>query len=158
MSLVLMIAYIGVRLELHEMASAKMAEFAARTPGADNWAVIPRMLNPFMWDGIVQTKNHLVKVAVHPKKGVSKEIARVDRGASTEIVKRAAQANSADVLLRFARFPAVRVEGMQSGYRVTFFDFRFYNETGKTALGAEIIMDQSMHVTGESLSFAQTLR
>jgi hypothetical protein len=141
------------------MKCSKMEEFAAHSPGADKWAVFPQMLNPLMWDGILQTTNQLVKVPVHVTEGVGKEVARVDRGgASTEILKQAAQAESADVLLRFARFPGVRIEGMQFGYRVTFFDFRFYDETDKTTLGAEIIMDQSMHVTKQSLSFAQTLR
>jgi inner membrane protein len=158
MSIVLVIAYIGVRFELHEMASSKMEEFAARTPGADKWAVFPQMLNPLVWNGILQTKSQFVKVPIHVTEGVGKEVARVERGASTGLVKQAAEAVSADVLLRFARFPGVRTEGMQFGYRLTFFDFRFYNETDKTALGAEIIMDQSMHVTKESLSFAQTLR
>jgi hypothetical protein len=111
-----------------------------------------------MWDGILQTKNQLVKVPVHATEGVGKEVARLERGTFTDIVKQAAQTESGDVLLRFARFPGIRVEGMQFGYRVTLFDFRFYDETDKTTLGAEIIMDQSMHVTKESLSFNQTLR
>ena len=114
-SLVLVIVYIGVRFELHEMASSRLEELVAKTPGADKWAAFPQMLNPFMWDGIVQTKTQLFKLNVHATEGVGKELARIERGAATDIVKQAAQAESADVLLRFARFLAVRVEGMQFG-------------------------------------------
>jgi inner membrane protein len=158
MSLVLVIAYIGVRIELHEMAKSKMAEFVAHDPTADKWAVLPQMLSPFTWDGIVQTKTQLVRLNLNVREGAGRETARVERGVSTEIVRQAANAKSADVLLRFARFPAVRVEANRFGYGVTFFDFRFYNETGKTALGAEVTLDKSMRVVRESLSFVQTLR
>ena len=65
-----------------------------------------------------------------------------------------------DVLLRFSRFPVTRMEGIRFGavgYRVLLYDFRFYDEVDHTALGSEVILDQSLHVVKESTSFAQTV-
>jgi inner membrane protein len=160
-SLIAVIIYMGARFELHEMAVSQVETFAARTPGAEKWAAFPTMLNPFEWEGIIQTKTELIKVRVDAQDGVSGEIARVDRGGSSQITDEAAKAVTAASLLRFARFPANKVEGMRFGaigYRVLFFDFRFYDEIDKTGLGAEVILDQSFHVLKENLSFAQTIK
>jgi hypothetical protein len=147
-----------MRVELHEMAKARMKAFAAGTPAAAKWAVFPRMLDPFTWDGIAQVDNQLVRMRVHALNGVENEIARMDRGSSTEVVEQARKAESADVLLRFARFPAVQVENLDLGYRVTFLDFSFYSERFHTALACEVILDRTLRIVRESLSFDQSVR
>jgi inner membrane protein len=158
-SLILAVAYIGVRVELRNAAAAHMQQFAARTPAVESWALLPTMLNPVAWNGILKTKAQFVEVRVDAIRGVGAEIARADRGSEpSEIVRQAEQCESAAALLRFARFPATRVETKQSGYRVLFYDFRFYNEAQNTALGAEVLLDRSLHVTKESLSFVQSVR
>ena len=75
----------------------------------------------------------------------------------TQISEAAVTAQSASVLLGFARFPVVRVEGMQSGYRVTILDFRFYREETNSSLAAEVILDNSLRVVRESLAFDQII-
>jgi inner membrane protein len=158
LSLVLVITYVGMRVELRRLAASQMAEFAARTPSAEQWAVLPTMANPFVWDGFVKTRTQWLMVRIHATKGGQGDIARIERGAFSDAVKHAAQAETAAALLRFARFPAVRVEGVESGYRVLFMDFRFYNEARKTSLGAEVLLDQSFQVRKETLSFAQSVK
>ena len=158
LSLVLTITYVGMRMELRRLAALQIAEFAARTPSVEQWAVLPTMANPFVWDGFVKTQTQWLMVRVHATKGFQGEIARIERGAFSDVVKHAAQAETAAALLRFARFPAVRVEGIDSGYRVLFMDFRFYNEARKTSLGAEVLLDQSFQVRKETLSFVQSVK
>jgi inner membrane protein len=157
-SLFLVVAYIGMRVELQRLAASQMEKFAARTPSAEQWAVLPTMANPFVWDGVLKTKSQWLMVRVHATEGVHGEIARIDRGAVSDVVKYAAQAETAAALLRFARFPAVRVEDIESGYRVLFMDFRFYNEARKTSLGAEVLLDSSFQVKKETLSFVQSVK
>jgi inner membrane protein len=157
MSLVLVVAYIGARIELRNLAAGQMEAFVARTPGTERSAVLPTM-SPFVWEGIVGTKTQWIKVNVHAIDGVKGEIARIERGAASDVVNRASGTESAAAFLRFARFPAVRVEGMEFGYRVLFMDFRFYNETRKTALGAEIFLDRSTNVTRQDVSFAESVK
>jgi inner membrane protein len=158
LSLFLAATYIGMRMELHRLAASQMETFAARTPSAEQWAVLPTMANPFVWDGVLKTQTQWLMVRVHATEGVHGEIARIDRGAVSDVVKHAAQAETAAALLRFARFPAVRVEDIESGYRVVFLDFRFYNEARKTSLGAEVLLDPSFQVKKETLSFVQSVK
>ena len=159
-SLALALAYISARTELHRMAAANVEAIAAKTRGVENWAVLPEMLNPLHWEGVIETKTEVVKFPVyalrHPVAHLD-EGTQMDRGPSSEIVAQAATARSAASLLRFARFPVTRVVQIPSGYRVTFLDFRFYSETTNTALASEVILDQSLHVVKEGLSFVQPI-
>jgi hypothetical protein len=155
LSLILVTTYIGGRIELRRMAASQMERYAAQTPDAQEWAVLPTMLNPLVWDGIVKTSTHWVKVRLHSTEGVQSELARIERGRFSDVAYRAAEAKSAAALLRFARFPAVRVETTESGYRVLFMDFRFYNERTKTAAAAEVDLDRSFRITKQSVSFIE---
>lgn len=160
-SLIGVTIYIGARVELHEMAKSQMEMFVAGTPGVEGWAVFPTMLSPFRWEGIVQTNSQLLKVSLDAQDGIERELARIDRGGSSRITEEAAKSQSAAALLRFARFPGNKVEGIRFGaigYRVLFFDFRFYDEIENTALGSEVVLDQSFHVLKENLSFSQTIK
>lgn len=155
LSLLVALTYVGVRIELRELAAGKMRELVEHTPSVEDWSLLPTMLNPAAWNGILKTGTQFVEVRIDAFRGVGAEIARLDRNAPSAIVEEAQKAESAAALLRFARFPAVRADMTASGYRVLFFDFRFYNERQQTALGAEVILDGSLHVTKESLSFVQ---
>jgi len=48
-----------------------METFVAHTPGTEKWAVFPTMLNPFEWEGIIQTDKEYIKVKVDAQDGVS---------------------------------------------------------------------------------------
>jgi len=151
LSLVAVIAYIGARVELRSLAAAHMEK------SDGEWAVFPTVLNPFIWEGIVGTKTEWVKLRVHSLHGIEGEITHTPRGSFSEIEKRAAATYSAAVLLRFARFPFVRTEKTNTGYRVKFIDFRFYNEKSQTGLSAEVLLDPSLNVTNENISFIRSI-
>jgi hypothetical protein len=85
------------------------------------------------------------------------EVTKMDQALPSEIPKQALESESAKVLLPFARFPVMRVQGTDYGYRILIFDFRFYNETTNTALGSEIVLDRSFKITKETLAFQKTL-
>jgi hypothetical protein len=75
----------------------------------------------------------------------------------SEVLARATATRSAQAFLRFARFPITRVDPSPPGYRVTFMDFRFYRPATATALGSEVLLDQSLSVVEENLSFVQRI-
>jgi inner membrane protein len=156
-SLALVIVYIGFRVELRNDARSQLARYTARLPGFQQSAVMPRMLDPWTWDGIIETTDEMRKVSISALDGVGVELARMPKGHPIHVSEFAATARSASVLLGFARFPVIRVEGMQSGYRVTFLDFRFYREDANASLAAEVILDNTLHVVKESLAFDQTI-
>ena len=148
--------YVGARIELRELAGSQVQALATRTPGTEKWSVAPEILTPLVWQGVLQSKKNVMKVSIDPIDGLMTVTARMERAAITEIPKQALGSQSAMVLLPFARFPVMRMHGTDYGYRVELFDFRFYNETTKTALGSEILMDRSFQITKETLSFQKT--
>ena len=100
----------------------------------------------------------MLKVSIDPLDEMMTEVNRTERFLPIQIPKQALQSESASVLLPFARFPVMRMEGLNSGgHRVLIFDYRFYDDVTNTALGAEIILDRSFHITKESLEFQKEL-
>jgi inner membrane protein len=152
-SILLVLVYIGIRIDLHAEARDQLASYTSALPGVESSAVFPQMANPRLWDGIIETNEEMIKVRIDTRHGVDGELARMPKGASSEIIGHAATARSAETFIRFARFPIIRVDGIESGYRVTFIDFRFYNETTGTAFAAEVLLDQSLRVIKDSLGF-----
>jgi membrane-bound metal-dependent hydrolase YbcI (DUF457 family) len=154
-SLVLALAYVGVRIQLHASAKSRLA-----LPAAEKSAALPRMTNPFAWDGLVQFPDELVKIPVYlldpPDSNpveTEPDLVRFERQPVSAVLTKASAAPSAAALLRFARFPVSRVEQTPSGYRVKFTDFRFYRGSIDDAAGAQVILDQSLNVLEERLSF-----
>ncbi|HYR86217.1 MAG TPA: metal-dependent hydrolase [Terriglobia bacterium] len=156
-SILIALAYIGGRVELRNQARAQLSNFALTVPNFESSAVQPSMLNPWRWDGVIETRSELIKVQLHALRGVERELARMPKSSPSEIIGHAASARSAAVFMGFARFPVTRVEETESGYRVMFIDFRFYNERTRTAFAAEVLLDQALDVVKDSLSFTKTV-
>jgi hypothetical protein len=153
-------AYIGARIELHRLATSTVDAIVRQDPTVEKRAVLPQMLNPWRWEAIVETNTEIEKFPTHALRGPalpSGESTHMYPSPPSEIIKQAASARSAAALLRFARFPVPLVDQLRSGYRVTFLDFRFYREQTNTALAAEVILDQSMRVVNESVSFVHRI-
>lgn len=152
-SILLAFGYIGFRIHLRSEAGTQLDAFASKVAEFERSALLPEALDPALWDGIVETKDQIIKVRVNALAGVTEEIGRAKKGPWSAIVARAAAAPAASSFLGFARFPIARVDGADRGYRVTFTDFRFYNEVESTAFAAEVMLDRSLHVVKDSLSF-----
>jgi inner membrane protein len=159
LSLLLVVFYIGAKAQLHATATAKLRETGVPIRNAKSVAVMPTMWNPLRWDVIATSDTGVARfdICAIPCGEMRAEIIPMNSAPASEIVTRASSAKSAVALLRFARFPVTRVERLNSGYRVTFIDFRFYSEATNTALGSEVILDDSMNVTKENLSFAHAV-
>ena len=157
LSLGIVILYLVARLELRSMATSQVQTFAALTPGTEKWGVAPQILNPLVWEGIVQSKKQMLKVRIDAWDRLITETVRLDRTAPSEIPKQALDSRSAMVLLGFARFPVMRVRSTDFDYRIQIFDFRFYNARTSTALGSEIALDRAFHIKTETLSFQKTI-
>ena len=148
LSLLLGITYIGARIELHSSAVAHTNVYfrnsSVRVP--ERWALMPRMWNPMGWDVIAAYKD-----------GVANNEVSMKTDLASPIVLQAATSHSAAALLRFARFPVTRVEKLQRGYRVTFLEFRFYSSETNTGLAAEVVMDDSLRIISDDISFVHQL-
>jgi len=158
LSVLVALAYIGIRAEFHAEARNQLASYTATLPDLQTSAVFPRMADPRIWDGIIGTKEEMIKVRIDIRHGVDRELARMPQGVSSEIIGHASTALSAGTFIGFARFPVTRIEGTEFGYRVTFIDFRFYNETTGRAFAAEVLLDQSLRVIKDSLGFNKPVK
>jgi inner membrane protein len=164
MSLLLASGYVAFRLESQAIAKSQLNEMAAQFPALERNAVLPQIANLLVWDAVLESKEQIVRFDLHPFLPFVGSIhspdlnyTRMARGPSSELVARAATSRSAAAFLRFARFPVVRVGPVPEGYRVTFLDFRFYRKSMNTALAAEIVLDASLRVVKESLSFTHPI-
>ena len=153
----LVLLYAGGRFELRNLATSQLEALAARTPGTENWAVSPTIMNPLVWEGILGSKKEVVKVSIDPIDEMMTEVTRIKSAGPAEIPRQAFASESAMALLSFARFPVLKMQGTDYGYRILMFDFRFYNQGTSTALGTEIVLDRSYQITKETLSFRKMI-
>jgi hypothetical protein len=149
-------------MEFHSMATAELRTMfpEAGKPQVERSIVIPQALTLRVWDGIVETKDEVTRVPVHvflQPASVDSEPLMMKRSPPSNIQIDAARAPAAAALLRFARIPVTRVEQLPSGYAVTFLDFRFYREANNSALAAKVVLDESLRITTQDLSFVRSL-
>lgn len=159
-AILIAMAYVAARVELHMMVAARVAEYVKQNHGVEKWAVQPHALGSQLWEVTAVSKTGVSKmdVCAVPCPASETEMTLVIENAPpSEVVARAATTQSAAALLRFARFPVTRVAQLPSGYRVTLIDSRFYRPGAMTAVAAVIVLDKSLQVVSESLSFDQTL-
>lgn len=154
-ALVAVLVYVGIRIELRDMAQTRMAEFSPGVRGFHAAAVSPRMLTPRIFTGLVETEDAVFSVRVDAFYGVTRELVRIPKQSPLEITSRAGTARSASAFLGFARFPVVQIKQLAPGYRVMFIDFRFYRESTGTAFAAEVWLDGSLRVVRDTLGFNQ---
>ena len=154
-TILFVVAYAGVRVQLRNEARAQLQGFLSALRSVEKSAVMPQMLDTTRWYGIVATKTEVVRVEIDALHGLTGGILRTDRGSWSQIVSGAARAPAAAAFIGFARFPITRVEGAQFGYRVTFIDFRFYNDADGTAFAADVQLDRSFNVVRDRLGFNQ---
>jgi inner membrane protein len=160
LSLSLAVLYVGGRIELHSLAASNAEAFIQQSRDTKKSAALPEMLNPLLWEVINQTDDGFVRFPVYARRRPATpidELTQMRNSPSSEIITKAATSRSATVLMRFARFPIVDVDQLPSGYRVTFFDFRFYREATGTALGSVVRLDPSLRIEGENLSFVERI-
>jgi membrane-bound metal-dependent hydrolase YbcI (DUF457 family) len=159
-SLGLVLFYVAGRIELHHLAAVRFAAVLSQKPGVEKWAVLPGMLNPFVWQGMFQTGTETGVMSVHALRGPEGPVESVPRGPGglePAALARAAGTPSAAILLRFARFLVVRGGPTEAGYRIAFLDYRFYGRADGRTLGSEVMLDASGSVTKETLSFRQSI-
>jgi inner membrane protein len=153
----LALAYIGTRVQLREMSRERLAEFTSQIATVQRSAVLPQMLEPFVWIGIIETDTDISSVAVNVFSGVTGELARMPKQNSSVIVERAGTARTAEVFRGFARFPVLQVDSLESAYRVLMADFRFHEPDAGIVFGTEILLDKSLRVIGEEMGFNQRI-
>jgi hypothetical protein len=148
MALVVVAVYVGIRVELRDLARIRLAEFVTHVSNHEKSAVIPSMLTPHIFAGIVQTRNETFAVELNILSGVTAELLRMTAAPPSDILARAALSRAGTVFRGFARFPVARVEETVEGYRVMFYDIRYY-----PGFAGRIVLDDKLQVVDETVGF-----
>ena len=153
LSLLIVTGYVGLRLGTRAQAVGRLDAYVETIPGVTSSAVLPRMLNPFEWTGIVESEAKLWRVDIAG--GRVRPDFEMDKMQPSPVTRRAAQSATAATLLGFARFPFNMQQQLDDGYRVYFVDFRFFNQL--TGLASAITLDADLNIVGEEWGFETAL-
>ena len=149
LSLLFVTGYIGLRLGTRAQAVDRLDAYVETIPGTTSSAVLPRMLSPFAWTGVVESDARLWRVDI--ARGQVRLELEIQKMQASRVTRRAAQSAIAATLLGFARFPFNREQQLDSGYRVYFVDFRFYDQL--MGLASTITLDDDLNIIGEEWGF-----
>jgi inner membrane protein len=154
-ALILAAAYLVVRVVARDTARTRLAEFVQQVPGYEQSAVSPRMLTPHVFTGIVEASDEVFLVELNIFRGVTGELVRMRKAPASGVLAQAETSRVGTVFRRFARFPVSRVDEVESGYRVTFVDLRYYQPETGTGFAGTVLLDRTLRVVSESLGFNQ---
>jgi inner membrane protein len=155
-ALVLILLLWGVRDFQHRRA---VAALDARTyHGADpvRASAFPYPLNPFVWYGIVETRDFFERMLVDswtPEVDPQGRAVTRYKPEETPITETAKRTRLGRVYLDWARYPVAEAEQVENGYRVRFYDLRFMypDREGRTPLGASVWLDNNLAVIAEAM-------
>jgi inner membrane protein len=156
-SMLVALVYIGARINARDTARHELEGYTSKITDYRVSAVLPRFMNMRMWDGIIGTEDSIVKARIDTETGTVTEVARLAKIENSQIIDAAAATRTARAVLGFARFPVTRVHKTENGYRVTFLDFRFYDEVSRRSFAADVELDHAMNVTNETLAFNESI-
>jgi membrane-bound metal-dependent hydrolase YbcI (DUF457 family) len=160
-ALALLAVYVGARWTLHARALRVMEAQLFHDEAPLRVGAFPEGTNPFLWDGVVATRNTLqearVPVAAGPR--FSSESARVfPKPADSPVLEAARSAPLSVEFLRYAEFPRAQVERTESGYRVEIDDLRFDRTmTGSGGISVEVELDEHAQVLLERMRWGHPL-
>jgi inner membrane protein len=153
---VLVFAYVGARLVLHERAVTLINSRLYNGAPPLATGAFPDSPSPFHWAGVIITESNLLRADVPIFIGTydpfaAKSFYKPEESPALD----AARASSTAILfLSFARFPRAHVERSDRGYHIEITDMRF--EIGAPpghSMMAAIDVDEKAHVMHEELKF-----
>jgi inner membrane protein len=147
----LAVAYVGSRVILRDIARDQLAAVHAESSPV-RVAVIPEMLNPLAWTGLAETEREVLSYRIDLAAKQVEPTKRFPRASLSDVIDAAVSTYTGGVFWSFARFPITDVVESADGYRVKLLDVRFLRAR-RTVFGAEIVLDRSLAVQEEMMSF-----
>jgi len=154
-ALVAVVLMWGVRDFYHRRAVAALESRIYQGRDALRVSAFPYPWNPFVWHGVVETRNFYQTIQVDALRG---EIDPQNRARTyykpeeTPVLEAAKKSYLGRVYLDWARYPLItieRIEDRDVAYRVRFIDLR-YNYVGRsTLLGGSVDLDRNLQVVAQ---------
>ncbi len=154
--IILAVVYVAGLVELRSIARGLFATHFADTRVIQS-TVGPEFLTPFEWTGFIESPTDVSSVTIDVWTHTIRPLASVPKATESAITRAAMSTYTGSVFRSFARFPVTRVSNTGSGYRVLLIDLTFFRPPGQTALSAEILLDATLHVASESISFVRPI-
>ncbi len=139
-SLLLLIAYIGVRGSLHSSAESMLMERSYAGESARRAGAFPDSMSPFLWHGVVETEStmHLLQVPTGPLPNFDPENAlHLHKPEPSPFLDVAQKTDAARQFLSVARFPKATVQRETEGFSVEIKDLK-YDALSQTSRVVEV--------------------
>jgi inner membrane protein len=114
-------------------------------------SAFPTMVNPFDWNGVVETRDFLEPPQVDVRAGQVGKALKYFKPEETQVTLAAKKSRLGRVYLDWAQYPVVEAERLPNdqGYKVTFMDLRFVGtvpDRRRPPLTAYVILDPNRKV------------
>lgn len=157
--LLLLLAYLGARAELHRRATVLLnsREYHGLPPGATS--AFPGALLPFQWRGLVSTASTIEETEISLSPGLQFDPDRTlthYKPQPSLVLDVAQNTETAKTFLAYARFPIATMEPVQLGYRFTLRDLRFpLHDQSPYNIVAIVELSPGLTVTSQELRYAR---
>jgi inner membrane protein len=141
----------------HRQALAELSQGAYSTGTPLRVAALPKLLDPFGWNGIVETETAYHKTELgwtlfdddYPSD--TKVVRKTEQ---RSIVESASKGPTAQIFLDFARFPWFQIEPSEEGYTVSLRDLRFdFASRIRRGFTCTISLNQQLRLVSEEFHF-----
>jgi inner membrane protein len=158
-ALVCMAAWIGVRDFEHRRAVIALNSLTYADEEPLRASAYPSPVNPFVWNGVVETQNFFERTSVNSNAGeVDPQRTAVIRYKPQEspVTLAAKRSYLGRIYLDWAQYPVTDVDVLpdQKNYIVRFTDLRFAyisDRRKESTLGGYVILDHNLHVVSEGM-------
>jgi inner membrane protein len=141
----------------HRQAVAELNQGVYSTGTPLRVAALPKLFDPFGWNGIVETQTAYHKTEVGSALSPGNYPSRtnvVHKTESNDIVESASKGPYARTFLEFARFPSFQIEPSEEGYTVALRDLRFdFASRTRRGFTCTISLDRQRLLVSEDFHF-----
>lgn len=160
-ALLLVVVYATERGILHQRALQTLMAHDYHGAAPLSAGAFPDSVSPFLWNGLVATRNTIEEVSVPVGSGdefhaeSSLSIYKPETSLALNVAQRTP---FAEQFLRFAQFPIAELQTIPAGSEVTIRDLRFASDPDASGnIRVVIDLDSQFHVRSEELEFGSAV-
>jgi len=161
-SLILLIAYVGLRVMLHTGVVASLDPHSYGGESARRVAAFPDKISPFTWHGVVETQSLLCQVTVPTVFGKSFDAESAECVHKPEPSPALSAAGDSDAVRAYVRaepFPRAMVSKTRDGYEVVIRSMRDVDEhETRDSIAVRVDLDPRSRVFDEQFIWAEDIR
>lgn len=150
------VAYVGLRAIAHSKAIEMVKKISLPREMRLAEGAYPEILSPFKWLYVIETDSHYYTGEVHILKGETRPNPAYTKLPEDEIVQIAKKAKTAEVFLRFAKYPYLNYHREGDRWVVTWRDLRYdypFRDRHHPAFLTTVVVSEDRRILEESFHF-----